>query len=129
MQSQTYTGDSDLTTGTIPWPKPKSAFSNVTEMRQANEHAGYYWFSPDTMRCFKSRILAGILTVPDGSLFVTSESGPSGIRRYSVAWIGSTGVRRGYVERVGEFQAYATAVAARKAASLAAASWSGIDNA
>jgi hypothetical protein len=56
-------------------------FFTIRQIKQANRAAGQYWFSPATMRFFKSRVLEGVY---GGRYFVTSEKGPSGVRLYSV---------------------------------------------
>jgi len=38
-----------------------------------NRAVGHYFFSPDAMRFFKSRVQSEVEVVPDGWLFITSE--------------------------------------------------------
>lgn len=54
--------------------------NNVEQIRQS--HQGF-WFSPDTMRFFRSRI-EDDGNVYGGKYFVTSEKGPNSIRAYTV---------------------------------------------
>lgn len=70
-----------------------------------------HWFSPSTLRFFKSRI-ADIYRVPNADcwLFISSEKGPSGTRAYTVRKM--TG---GDIRDVGGFQAHATLSRARTA--------------
>lgn len=35
--------------------KTQPRFTNIAEIRRANKNAGFYWFSPDTIRAFDSR--------------------------------------------------------------------------
>ena len=92
-------------------------------IRRANEDARMYWFSPDTMRFFRSRVLDQVYQGPGGIYFVSSERGPEMPRLYTV--------RRfcpdtGGVETAEEFQGYAKATQARRvAARLAAAALEG----
>ncbi len=107
-----------------------STMFTIADIVAANRDAGQFYFSSNTMRAFKSRVLAGVIVVSDGTLFVTSEcDAHNSDRRYSVRFAYRDGVMRGHVGNVSDFRQYATAAAARKAAGLAAASWSGIDNA
>lgn len=55
-------------------------WTNISEVRKANADAGGYWFSPASMRFFKTRIVSGIIK---GRYFVTAETGPSGVERFS----------------------------------------------
>lgn len=84
-------------------------FNNVNEIIQANADGGGLYFSKDTMRFFKTRVLDG---VHGGRYFVTSEKGPSGVRAYTVRKADDDGT----ISTVGEFQAYSTASEARTAA-------------
>ena len=84
-------------------------FNNVNEIIQANRNSGGHWFSEETMRFFKCRILDGVF---GGHYFVTSEKGPSGVRAYTVRHADSDGT----ISTVGGFQAYGTASDALDAA-------------
>lgn len=46
---------------------------SITEIERWNEWGGYYFFSPDTKRFFKSRVLSEVFQGPGGIYFVTSE--------------------------------------------------------
>jgi hypothetical protein len=74
----------------------------IEEIREANHRAGLYYFSPDTMRFFKSRVSSRVYPVSDGAYFVTSEKGPNRIRAYSVRLAKDSGK----ISTVGEFQEY-----------------------
>lgn len=68
---------------TFPGPCP-----DVSEIMAANERSGGYFFSRDTMRFFRSRVLDGVY---GGRLFVTSEQPPHGPRTYTVRAILDSG--------------------------------------
>jgi len=71
----------DMYGGPITITDIRRFFTSITEIRQANQAAGYSWFSPDTLRWFHSRIHADVY---NGRYFVTSERNPEGVRRYTV---------------------------------------------
>lgn len=101
----------------------------MSRMR-ANEHsgsvqrvasaAGSHFFDRDAMRFFGSRVLGDAWRVGDVWLFVTSErfrgyGEPDGERRYTVRVY-----KRGSMGDIGGFQQFASAYAAKRAASRAA---------
>jgi hypothetical protein len=51
----------------------KPRFTNIAEIRQANKNAGRFWFSPETVRAFASRVESRVYDggagydYPDGS--------------------------------------------------------------
>lgn len=76
------------------------------EIRSANHDAGFFFFSPRTMRFFNRRVCRRVL---GGGFFVTSERFDYGTpRRYSVRLCKESGA----VETIGEFQAYDTSAQA-----------------
>lgn len=85
-------------------------YKTIADIRSANDAAGEFWFSPDTLRFFDGRVLAGVI---GGNLFITSE-------RYDMDSPRAYTVRRahadGSIDTVGEFMGYVTANAARNAA-------------
>lgn len=89
--------------------------TTLTEIKNVNHKAGEYYFSPDTMRFFKSRISETLYPVSNGAYFVTSEKGPDNVRRYSVRFAHDNGK----IETVGKFQQYETSWQAHRAAYLA----------
>jgi uncharacterized protein (DUF1330 family) len=97
------------------------SYSSIEEIRAANRAAGQYFFHEAKLRYFDSRVLAKVY---GGRYFVTSEQhhrfdGSSEPRRYTVREVEHCG----HVYTVGEFQGYATASeAARAAQELANAS-------
>lgn len=89
---------------------------SLTEMIDLNKRHGGHWFDADTMRFFRSRVLGG--GCDEEGYFVSSEKFVTYYpryheepRRYTVRRIDD----EGHVTEVGEFQAYATARAARRA--------------
>jgi len=95
----------------------KERYGNMAEIRLAAQHSAHssHWFSKGSMAFFSSVILDGVL---HARYFVTSEKqGEDSARRYSVRMIDADGE----VSTIGEFMGYATARAARQAASFAAA--------
>lgn len=102
--------------------------TSVLEMKQANETAGKYWFSPDTMRAFRSRILSPLWPVKDGTIFVTGEDNFNHTRRmYSIRFIhNGAGVGpRGIVDDISTFGEYSTARTAKRHAARLAYHWTG----
>ena len=59
---------------------------SVEDIMIANKNVKQFFFSPATMRFFKSRVLDGIYKIPseDLVLFVTSEKGLTDVREYCV---------------------------------------------
>ncbi|NML65919.1 hypothetical protein HHL22_11950 [Hymenobacter sp. RP-2-7] len=92
----------------------------LSDIQTANRAAGRYFFSPDTMRYFRSRASERVHQGPGGIYFVTSE-------QYDRASPRLFTVRRflpgaADIDTVGSFQAHATAHRAHaEAARLAAA--------
>jgi len=78
-------------------------FSDVREYYERTRPDGQ-WFSANTMKFFKSRLPKVAYETPAGVLFISSEQGPLGVRKYTV--------RRqkvdGFIETIGEFNSYRT---------------------
>jgi hypothetical protein len=93
-------------------------YASIQDIRAANERAGQHWFSPSTMRFFRSRIGR---TVIGGRFFVTSEQYHDGSPRlYTIR----EALEDGSVETVGGFQAWRSSRdATATARSLAALGW------
>ena len=85
-------------------------FYSIDDIRRHNENKGKNFFTPGAMRFFSSRVADRI---HPGGVFVTSEKGPNGVRRYTVRQIE---VATGSIATVGEFQQYASGRAAHAAA-------------
>jgi hypothetical protein len=91
----------------------------LDDIRCANKTRGHYWFEPDAMRFFKSRVYdETVIPLKDGgALFVSSEKGPHQMAR-------QFSIRRarpgGDVGTYGVFQAYSTKKAAMRHAQEAA---------
>ena len=90
-------------------------FYTIEQIKRANGRAGGYWFDPDTMRFFSTRVMSRVFPVPGGALFVTSDRHPAGmgrwIRRYSVRRADGTG----QISTVGDFGGYPTRAQALRA--------------
>ncbi|MDZ4250274.1 MAG: hypothetical protein U0990_09325 [Candidatus Nanopelagicales bacterium] len=89
-------------------------------------YPGGHWFDDNTMRFFDCRIGASLKTERGNWLFVTSEKGPNGNRRYSVRLMlaDSHNVSAGkHVDTLSEFQGYATRSAAIAAMQRESASY------
>ena len=103
----------------------RPSIHTVADIEAVADHAGSYFFKPNTMRFFKSRILTGIIaldghkSVPGARfLFVTSEVYGDDPRHYSVrmATLGTQRDNRPRVDIDNIFdEPYATATQARKA--------------
>ena len=65
-----------MTTETRAW--------SIGAIREANRAAGRYFFEPDTMRFFASKVLSHVYQGDGGVFFVTSERRAGGSRKYSV---------------------------------------------
>jgi hypothetical protein len=73
-----------------------------------------HWFDKDTMAFFKSRLNEKLYYTDKVIYFISSEKGPSGLRRYSIRYYVPL---TGEVGTHGEFQKYKTLAAAKLAAS------------
>lgn len=93
------------------------ALFSIDAIKKANQEAGYFYFSPDTMRFFKSRVMQDVFPLEDGALFVTSERREGDVRRYTIrrAW------DDGDITTLDGFQSYTSRNGALKAAKRAAA--------
>ena len=77
---------------------------SVADAKRANERKGGHWFEPATLRFFRSRQceMTAEMDGAGGILWVSSEEGPSGGRRYSIRHCNPAGD----VETIGDFQAW-----------------------
>jgi len=57
---------------------------SIGDLKRMADRCGSHYFEPGTMRFFKSRTLETVIAVNDGWLFLTSEQGPHGPRKYTV---------------------------------------------
>lgn len=85
----------------------------ISAIKAANAAAGYYFFSPETMRSFGSRVSDDVI---QGVLFVTSErdrigNAWDGARRYTVRRFFP---ETGSIQTVSEFGQFATLAAAKR---------------
>lgn len=102
--------------------------TTIQDIRDHNARAGQHWFSPDTLRYFRSRIGSTVYPTATGAYFVSSEQYVSYFptyhaepRLYTVRYYDAS---TGMIDTVGEFQGYASRngahAAARRLASLPA---------
>jgi hypothetical protein len=93
---------------------------DIDQIKARNTASGRYFFSPDTLRFFRSRVSNRTHCRADGRVyFVTSESGPfgRGTRAYTVRYTDDGGAS---IETEGAFQAFSSSRAAHgRAAYLA----------
>lgn len=77
-------------------------YDNISEIKEANKDLGHFYFEPDTMRFFKSKVYPEII---HGNLFITSE-------RYAEDYPRLFSVRcalsNGSIESLSKFQAFET---------------------
>ena len=104
------TSENTMTTSTMPY------LWTMNQLSRYNGNRNYYFFSPDTMRFFSSRIQ----TTPPykGRVFVTSERmNWNSPRYYTVRVIQPSG----NIETIGDFQGFATRQSAHRFAEKYAA--------
>lgn len=87
------------------------------ELRNYADRAGSFFFRPDTMRYWRSRVMDGIY---GGAYFVTSEQMPGYERRYTVRRFTLNDDETISFDTVGEFQEFSTRAQAVSAAKSAA---------
>jgi len=91
---------------------------NLKAVKDCNERAGRFFFSPDTLRFFRSRVSDKIHQGRGGVYLVTSEQfsfqGQRDARKYTVRHFYP---KTGKVDTAGEHQQYKTSAAAHRAAS------------
>lgn len=93
----------------------------IEQIQQINCRKGFYFFSPDTMRFFRSRVLSQTFPSPHGVYFVTSEQfvgsdGHKAPRRFTVR---AFNPESGDIHTVQPFNSLARSKALRIASKLA----------
>lgn len=90
----------------------------IAEIRQANKKAGFRFFERATMRFFKTKVVSEVFGswFANEAFFVTSETRPDGVTRYTVRRFDC---KTGAVETVGEFQQFTQRSAAVHAMKMA----------
>jgi hypothetical protein len=82
-------------------------FTSISQIKEANADAGHFYFSPHTMRFFRSRVSSELFG-PAGSVFITSEKnegmGYEFPRGYTVRRINDDAT----IAQVSEFQQFST---------------------
>ncbi len=96
--------------------KNNDKIKTVADVMSLNAKKGMFFFSPDTLKFFNSRILGGELQGNNKNLFITSEKQPSfrgekTFRRFSIRKVNK---KSGDISTVGEFQQFATQKQAEK---------------
>jgi hypothetical protein len=89
----------------------------MTELMDLNAKAGQYFFSPDTMKFFDSRVGGEAFVKDDKAFFITSEKFSDRLEHISEPrkfTIRSMDMRTGSVSTVGEFQGFSTESQAKK---------------
>ena len=87
-----------------------TTYKTIDEIKQANEDAGQCWFSPSSMKFFRSKVHSPVY---EGNFFVSSEQASAGHPRlFSVRYLDENG----HVKTKGKFQRYTTLVLARRVA-------------
>jgi len=69
----------------------KTPYFGLVDIREIEKASTGFWFFPQTMKLFKSRVSSVAYQGPGGTFFVSSEVPPSGIRIYSVREMGTDG--------------------------------------
>ena len=82
-------------------------------IKYCNDQAGRYFFAPDTLKFFKSRILDRVHQGSGGIFFVTSERPPHSRRDYTLREFHP---KTGQIDTVGERGEYSSTRAAHSAA-------------
>jgi hypothetical protein len=78
---------------------------SIGDIKELNRKAGQHWFSPDTMRFFKSKIPQDHVGLVNNRYFITSEKSPWDKRKYSIReWLGKSKT----IETVGDFGSFNT---------------------
>ena len=87
-------------------------YSTIEEIADANAATGHYWFDPDTMRSFGTRLGDG--TIYAGRVFVSSDY--TGYDRRGRAYTVRIALPDGSIGNIGGFLAFTSRTAAHKAA-------------
>ena len=78
---------------------------NIGTIKDLNRKSGQYWFSPDTVKFFKSKFPEDHVGLVNNQFFISSEKSPYDKRKYSIRkWDGK---RKG-IDTVGEFGGFNT---------------------
>mgnify|MGYP001574775162 CR=1 FL=1 len=118
-------------------PSAGCDYMDIEEIKQLNARNGQFFFTPETMRFFKSKVNDGVITGTwkgiKVAFFITSEKfSDETPRKYTIracvledapteAGREDYGYKRGHIESVSEFQAFATLRTARARMEIIAA--------
>lgn len=86
----------------------QKVWKSIAEVKKANKESGQYWFDPDAMRFFGSKIETDII---HDRYFITSEVNPSGTKKYTIREVKDNAS----IDTVGPFHHYESVDAAREA--------------
>lgn len=89
------------------------ALFSIDAIKKTNDKAGLFFFSPSTMRWFKSRVSSNVFPTPHGAVFITSERNDGYPRLFTTRYIHEN---TGHIETIGEFQEFKSRSGALKAA-------------
>lgn len=84
---------------------------SIEEVKRLAEKRHSHFFDADTMRFFKSRVSEEAYKFGDKIYFITSESGPSGIRKWTTRFVKEDGD----IDTLGQFQEHGSLLDARRA--------------
>lgn len=83
--------------------------NDIEKIKERNQAAGQHWFSPSTMRFFRSRVSNEVELLPNGSaLFISSEKFISYTTGHQEPRMFTIRIARadGEIDTIGDFQAY-----------------------
>jgi hypothetical protein len=83
-------------------------FNNITDIKLANKAIGHHWFSPSTLRFFKSKVVSDVMF---GQYFITRETDFTD----GIAFTIRQALPDGQIETIGEFHVYKTKAEAIRA--------------
>lgn len=84
--------------------------TSIADVKKLAEKRHSHFFDADTMRFFQSRPSEEAYKFGDKIYFITSEKGPSGIRKFTTRYIKEDGD----IDTLGQFQAYGSLLDARR---------------
>ena len=76
----------------------------VADVKRINARTGHFFFKPDTMRFFKSKVNPNEMLYKD-KYFITSETNPSGETRFTIREFNA---ESGDVHTIGDFHKFPT---------------------
>lgn len=89
----------------------KSKKIPMYRIRRLNEEAGQFWFSPKTLKFFKSKIPDEAVKKGDSAYFISRETNPSGETAFTIR---KANLKSGDIDTEGEFFKYKSRDEAQK---------------